>query len=376
MGSEDAEPINHQPPRQFTALITERFSTWDAIPFALRDVFDEPSPNEVAMALHGFCARFLGAGIEHGEFLEASVGTVCGVRLRDHRRVVVKLHGHGTSVGFLEAVQRVQQALAKEDVPCPMPLVGPTPLRRGTAVAETLLDKGDHADAHDPGIRAAMAEGLAHLVAYCDRLAGLDGLRQATMDGSSDRLWPRPHDRRFDFEATRHGAEWIDRIATSASQIRDRLRGQDFVGHTDWRAENMRFEQGRISAVYDWDSLRIEPEPVLVGWAAHGFTMNWAIENERQLPTLDEALAFAAEYEAARDGPFTAQEEQVLRAALVYAMAYTARCEHSDLLTDFGEQPPTPRKKSSVPAGTARAFLAAHASELLGAEVGSVPTIV
>jgi hypothetical protein len=56
-------------------------------------------------------------------------------------------------------------------------------------------------------------------------------------------------------------------------------------------------------------------------------------------------------------------------------MAYTARCEHADLLSDFGRGPPVSPDSSSVPAGSARAFLATHAAELLDSAVGALPTV-
>lgn len=53
-------------------------------------------------------------------------------------------------------------------------------------------------------------------------------------------LWPTPHDGRFDFQATRAGAGWIDTFARRAQRVRD---GVDFasdrvIGHSDWRVEH------------------------------------------------------------------------------------------------------------------------------------------
>jgi hypothetical protein len=48
-------------------------------------------------------------------------------------------------------------------------------------------------------------------------------------------------------------------------------------------------------------------------------------------------------------------------------MAYTARCEHSDLLTDMGNAPVRPERAAErIPPDSARAFVAAHAEALLG----------
>jgi hypothetical protein len=101
------------------------------------------------------------------------------------------------------------------------------------------------------------------------------------------------------------------------------------IGHRDWRAENMRFDAGQVVAIYDWDSLGFLTEPELVGNAAHYFTSDFRVERRHQIPSLDNTLAFAADYQAARGRPFADQEALALRASIVNAMAYTARCEHS-----------------------------------------------
>jgi hypothetical protein len=341
------------------------------LPAIVREVFPDPSPGAIAAALEDFCRRTLGAGIAGTEFVAASVGSVHGLALRDGRRVVVKAHGARTSVAFLDAMQTVQRRLADRGFPAPVPLVVPVPLGRGVAVAETLLDGGRVADAHDPAVRRAMAAGLARLVDLARPLAGLPGLRESMMAIPPGRLWPAPHDARFDFAATASGAEWIDRIARAVRELLDRPAGELVVGHTDWRAEHLRFEDGRLSAVYDWDSLAVDREPVIVGSAAHAFTANWAADDGPHVPTRAEALAFVGDYEAARGRAFTPAEARVARAALVYAMAYTARCEHSDALTDFGRRAPNAEASGGTPApaGSARGFLAAHAAALLGAGV-------
>jgi hypothetical protein len=129
----------------------------------------------------------------------------------------------------------------------------------------------------------------------------------------------------------------------------------------------MRFApDGSVSAVYDWDSLAIQREPVLAGGVAHLFTADFRAPDHADVPTLDEALAFIADYEVARGARFDADEHAAARAALVYAMAYTARCEHSDALTDMGTAPVrAERATDPSPPGSARAFVAAHTDTLL-----------
>ena len=148
-------------------------------------------------------------------------------------------------------------------------------------------------------------------------------------------LWPRPHDVRFDFIGTARGAEWIDELALAA--LADRDQGERVLGHADWRVEHLRFDAGRLVAVHDWQSLGVAPEPALAGYAAHSFTADWSAEPHPPVPSAEEGLAFLADYERARGGPFDETERTSARAALVYAAAYGARCEHSDVRLGIGE---------------------------------------
>jgi hypothetical protein len=349
------------------ALIASRFEDWGFIPFVLRELFEDPSPSNIARALEEFCARSLGSRIARAEFFEASVGSAHGVRLADGRRVVIKLHRPDRSIAFLYAAQAVQRVLAESGFPCPRPLVAPEPLGAGIASAESLLDSGDYADAHQPAVRRAMATSLSRLVERCRPFATLPGLGENAMRIPPGELWPIPHDGRFDFAGTTPGAEWIDDLARQARKILyGTPSGDTVVGHTDWRAPNMRFASDQISAIYDWDSLAIEREPALVGSVAHGFTSNWAKPpTGRQFPTLEEAEAFINDYEHARGAAFSRPERRAAHAALVYSMAYTARCEHSDALTDFGRHPPLTANQFSAPPDEAKIFLTDHGTHLL-----------
>jgi hypothetical protein len=113
-------------------------------------------------------------------------------------------------------------------------------------------------------------------------------------DLPADVLWPTPPDERFDFQATRSGAEWIDEIAWQARRRRDHApKGETLVGHLDWRMEHLRFPGTRLAAV---------------------------------------------------------SERRTAVAALVYAAAYGARCQHSDRLTGYGRHNPI-AAQSEDPAG-------------------------
>jgi hypothetical protein len=256
----------------------------------------------------------LGFEVEEILFTDESVARVHGLRLTDGRRVVVKLHPPGVTAPFLRAVQAAQRHLAAQGFPAPVPVAGPTESPDGLATAETLLDEGEVPDAHDPEVRAAMAAGLARQVGLCRTLMGAGALAGNAMRVSRDRLWPGGLEERGD---------WIDAAARRARRVRDRPAGAVVIGHTDWRAQNLRIAGTRLTAAYDWESLDFVAEPVLVGGCAHGFTVDW--NGEPRFPTLAQALGFIGDYERARGAPFSPAEHATARASLVYSTAFTAR---------------------------------------------------
>lgn len=308
--------------------VADHHAGWPG-PFVEDDVLGTHDPGAVAAALEGFCRAQLGARVVACAFYEASVGLVAGVEFADGRRIAVKAHRPGVDANHLLAAHRVQAALAERGFPCPRPVCPPHPLGRGLATAEELLDEGDRRDAHDPEIRRAMAGNLARLVALAEDLRSTSGLRRGFLSrpDALRELWPEPHSRLFDFRGTATGAEWIDEHARRARAVLSEVaRGRPVVGHIDWSVKHFRFVGSRARVIYDWDSLRLEPEPAIVGEAARGFTMTWYLD-VAVIPSVEEARAFVAEYEEARGRRFGSAERRQLGAAAAYALAYTARCE-------------------------------------------------
>jgi hypothetical protein len=287
-------------------------------------------PAQIEPLVRAACRDALGAEIAGCAFYEGGVGCVFGLELTDERRVVMKAHGPGVSDARLRSVAAVQAHLANAGFPCPAPIGGPVGVGGGLATFEELIERGAHRDGHEPAVRRAMASTLRLLIDTAREVPAIDGLGRGLLRALPARnLWPTPHDARFDFERTAAGAEWIDRIARNARERLAAAAGQVVVGHTDWSVKHFAFRGDRVAAVYDWDSLAVDLEPVFVGEAVHAFPATWYIETA-VAPTPDEAAAFVAEYEEARSRPFTAAEMETVRAAADYAMAYSARCAHSD----------------------------------------------
>jgi hypothetical protein len=293
-------------------------------------VFGTMDPHKIASLIDTFCKDELGANVADFLFYESSVGAVCGIRLVDGRRVVVKVHQSSRSLDFLQAVVRVQRYLISHGYPCTKPLLDPRPLAHGIATTEDFVDEGVYHQAYDPTIRRSMAEMLAWLIQLTSMPGAIPGVQSASLDKRlpAGAIWPAPHSKLFDFEATTRGAEWIDEIARQAQEIKLHGAGQLVLGHTDWGVKHFRYVGKKIRVIYDWDSLAFEKEPIIVGHASWYFTYTEFFGGSR-LPTGEETQAFIAEYEAARGKPFTYQEHQTLQAAKVYGLAYSARCEHA-----------------------------------------------
>ena len=293
-------------------------------------VFGTTDPYQIACLLDAFCREELGAAVAEVLFYESSIGAVCGMRLQDGRRVVVKVHQPSHTLEFLQAVVRVQRYLLARGYPCTKPLLNPRPLAHGLATTEEFVDEGKYRQASEPAVRRSMAEMLAWLIHLGRTPEAISGVQPALFDRRlpAGAIWPVPHSKLFDFEATAVGAEWIDEIARHAQEIKLQGAGELVLGHEDWGVKHFRFLNDKVRVIYDWDSLIYEKEPIIVGHASTYFTYT-EFFGEFQLPTDGEAQAFVAEYEAARSRPFTPEERQTLNAAKIYSLAYSARCEHA-----------------------------------------------
>jgi phosphotransferase family enzyme len=320
-------------------VIAREIARWGAAPRALADAFGTVEPDAVATVVSEFCQQYLGASPAAYEFFEGGVGTVHGLRLDDGRRVAIKVHRADADLGFLTVVQETQALIADGGMAAPRPLLPPTPIAQGIAMVEELLDDGAAVPAHDATHRARMAADLRRFIVLATPQRAAFGHRSGFLTGIGETLYPLPHDRRFNLELP--SGEWIDAVAERARETLRSWRGPLVVGHADWRVQNLRYDGGMLSAIYDWDSLVIRPEAAIVGAVAGLFTTDWTQFDRCGIPTRNEMAAFVTDYEAARGHSFSAQERKLACAALTYLLAYCARCQWSDMMTDMGRRPPT-----------------------------------
>ncbi len=308
--------------------IEQRTAGWDDLTVE-RSVFGTTDPLHIAEAVLNFIRQWLGTSVTNCLFYESSMGCVFGLTLDDGRDIVLKGQPPNLRLDRLEAAQRVQAHLADRGFPAPLPILRPTAFAHGYATAEEWCARGEYRNPHEPGVRTALARLLADIA----RLGGeveSPGLRRTWLGKhGGGMLWGNPHSDLFDFEATSVAAEWIDALAARAQPLLWAPTGGDAVGHADWQAGHVRFDGDEPTAVYDWDSLVYDTEAIIVGSAAHSFTMHSHDVSLPVAPSLEEARAFVGAYEEARGRHFAGEERRTLASALTYSMAYTSRCEHS-----------------------------------------------
>jgi hypothetical protein len=296
-----------------------------------RSVFGTAVPMRITEIVERFCRVHLGDAVQGAVFYASSVGCVIGLRLESGREVVVKAYQPRWRPSFLEAVQDAQRCAALGGLPCPTPLLAPAPLVGGgdsfAVVESSLPDPGMHALGSESALRVS-ASGLAQQISSCRGLAHSDALVEHPMRRSPAGVYGVPHSPIFDFERSSAGAEWIDDIARRAAGIRDRDAKRRVVSHTDWSARNVRYDESRLLAVYDWDSVALVEESTAVGQAA----MTWRVTAEpggTEFPCAAEVLRYIGAYEDAAGRRFSAGERHAATAAATYLLAYTSRCEHA-----------------------------------------------
>jgi hypothetical protein len=313
------------------APLAAHLGEWD-IPHVELAIYGTGDAQTIAHALDQFCNRELRCDPVQTLFYRSSIGAVAGLRLRDGRRVVIKAHQPDWPLERLQEIVRLQSLMATGLGLAPPVAAGPAPLGKGFATVEEYKDRGATRDGHEGPVRRALAQALYAVTEFLTQAAPVTTLPQGLLAASPQgSLWPRPHSKLFDFEATRQGAEYIDELALAA-RARLAPAGRRIVGHSDWRAEHVLFEGAHIPRpvmVFDWDSLCEAHEPALVGAAAHMFCADFSRENCLPAPSFEEARAFVADYQAAAGRGFTPAERCLCGAAFAYSVAYSARCVHA-----------------------------------------------
>ena len=295
-------------------------------------IFSTADVSTISDLLNGYCKEQFGQIVSTCTFVYLSVGATCVVQLADRREIVIKANGPQYDLTALTASCQIQNFLAEQGFPCPRVLRLPEQFGTASLMVQSFCDPGDRVNPVDPNINTTMACYLAKLMRHTKaspQLSLLHSELPVWMELHQPQLWHKPHNVLFNFEKTAAGAEWIDEIAHQSKQILREATGPLLIGHSDWSLQNMSFYQGKLTSVYDWDSLRLGLEPCFVGGAARCFRHDWRYGPPKTAITIEEMLMFVEAYEQERGQPFTPNEHRVLGAAIVYTAAYEMRCVHA-----------------------------------------------
>ncbi len=294
-------------------------------------VFGTAEPKQIAALVVRFCEANLGGPPTGARFYRSSVGCVIGLCFDAGHDVVMKAYQPRWRPSFLAAVHEAQRCAVTGGLPGARPLVAPTALAPGrdtfATVESWLPDPGMDAIASDAALRVSAA-GLARQVALCSGLALAGDLCDHPLRKSDGGLYGEPHSPHFDFASSTARAGWIDRLARRAVADRDADATRQVVGHTDWSARNVRLDEERLLAVYDWDSVALVEESTAVGQAA----ITWRVTAEpggTSYPSVDEVVRYVAAFEDAAGHRLSSSQWRAAGAAATYLLAYTARCELS-----------------------------------------------
>jgi hypothetical protein len=269
---------------------------------------------------HGFSHAHINA-------IELSVGAAVTTTLADGTKVFVKVWPGTTDASSLAAQMKFQAMMAAHGFPAPAILTNLSALGPGWAVGMEYNRPGVPTDTRVPGVRRAMAVGLARFVAQAKVFRGVESLPERLLPPEGA-IWPKPHNALFNFGATVRGAEWIDEVARDTLSAMRSAESRTVIGHHDWSAKNMRMGPSEIAVVYDWDAVFLDRETFIVGSAAAHFPVTWELDVP-ETPAIGDVVAFVREYEQARGTAFTPTELAEIEAGATYARAYKARCEHA-----------------------------------------------
>ncbi|WP_280347983.1 phosphotransferase [Nocardia neocaledoniensis] len=286
------------------------------------DAVKTSRPLSVPEWLPRWCDGNLGAALAELLFTTHSISTVFGLRLTDGRAIVMKARPDD---GRAAACVTAQAALAARGFPCARPL---TPaLREGHLAvhAEQYRPGGDLLRGDSPPIARRCAAVFARLAGELAELnvpPPLPNPRWSRWDHHDPGLWPAIPE--LD-ERAQHAVPGF--VVEAAARARERLLATDLpcvLGHADFEAQNLRWHDGEIYSVHDWDSLAWQPEAALAGASSGTF----ASESPPTLAPIESSAAFLAEYQERRGRRFTAEECEVAWAASVWPAAHNARWEY------------------------------------------------
>lgn len=276
--------------------------------------------------LPAWCVDQLGTEPISVLFELRSISAVFGLRLAGGRDVVVKAREDD---GRAASCVAAQARLADREFPCARPLTSAVGVGTLAVHAEEYRPGGEllRGDTPDVAVRyAAVFARLMTKLADVTVAPPLPNPRWTRWDHADSGLWPA-----IQFLDERDQSAVPAYVVDTASRARKRLLAADLpcvLGHADFEAQNLRWHDGDVWAVHDWDSLGWQPEAALAGAACGAF----ASASPPTLAPIESSAAFVAAYQDFRGRRFTVEEQEIAWAASLWPAAHNARWEalHGD----------------------------------------------
>jgi hypothetical protein len=265
--------------------------------------------------------QLVGARLVRELFHVAHLSSVYGWLLSDGRAVVAKVRPPGERI---EGCVQVQQHLWRAGFPCARPLAGPVAVDGYCLTVEAMVDDGPPLVAWAPS-PAISAQALARFIELAPPADSVPSVEPPPAwmwwDHGEDGVWPWPDDRDDDLNA-HPGPPWLDE---TGRLVRQRLTGypaRSVIGHGDWEAQNVVWNDDQLHAVHDWDSVVCLPEAAVVGAAATVFAVRGGVPGH---PTVAHTAEFLDAYERARGLDWSPEDRQVCWAAGLWVRAFNAK---------------------------------------------------
>lgn len=280
----------------------------------------------MSLDVPAWCAEHLGSEPVEVLFERVSISSVHGLRLADGRSVFVKAREDD---GRASSCLTAQAHLAGRGFPCPRPLTPVVVVGALAVHAEESLPGGSVLRGDTPSVARRYAAVFARLMALLASVSvppPLPNPRWSRWDHTDPGLWPA-----IGFLDSRDQTLVPSFVVETAERVRKRLLATDLpcvLGHADFEAQNLRWRDGEVWAVHDWDSLAWQPEAALVGAASGAF----ANDPPPSLVPVSSSAAFIEAYQELRGREFTQEELEIAWAGSLWTAVHNARWEvlHDD----------------------------------------------